>query len=139
METCFPSAFPPPDRPDAPPPSDQIILTGISAPCILGCHPAERNAPRPVIFHVALSVDTRPAAATDALPDTLNYELVESTLRTLAASSACNLLETLANRAAQALLDLSPSIRSVTLRADKPACLPHTRLASVLLTRSRSA
>ena len=133
METCFPGPFPP----SPPPADDQIILTDISAFAILGCHPAERTAPRPVTFHVALAVDTRPAAASDALPDTLNYELVESTLRTLASSTSFNLLETLANRAAQALLDLSPSIRSVTLRADKPACLPHTRLASVLLTRPR--
>ena len=116
-------------------PSDRILLFDLRVDCILGCYPAERTTPRPVLFQVALDLDTRPAAATDALPDALNYELVESALRRLAADGRFHLLETLANRAADAMLALSPAIRAVTLRAEKPGALPHTRSVAVEVVR----
>lgn len=115
---------------------DRITLADVRTSCILGCYPAERTSPRPVRFTVEMAIDTRHAAATDDLADALNYELVESALVATAANGRFRLLETLANRAADAVLALSPAIRAVTLTATKPDALPNTPVVSVTVTRS---
>ena len=100
-----------------------ISLEGISAPCVLGVHPAERLAPREVLVDVALVVE-RPRDAADELSTTLDYGGLETLVRVTAAQGAFFLVE---------------SLGAATVTVEKVAVLPHTRAVRVTVRRTRPA
>jgi len=120
-----------------PPDFDWICLDDLAVDCILGVYPPERTTPRPVRLQLAVATDIRPAAARDDFRDALNYELIEAAAIRTAVDGRFQLLETLAERVAAAILALSPSIVAVKVRAEKPGALAHTRSVAVEIQRNR--
>lgn len=115
---------------------DWIHLRRVKATCILGFHPAERTAPRPVWFDVSLEVDTRRAGQSDKIGDTLNYELVETETIKVAEQGKYFLIEALAERVAEACLR-HQQVGAVRVVVDKPGALPHTESIAVEILRRR--
>jgi len=116
--------------------SDWIHLRKLKVRCILGVYPAERSHSRPVVIHLSLECDTRPAAKSDRIENTLNYEFIESDVIALAKKGHFHLIETLAERVADACL-VYPQVRSVRVIVDKPGALPHTKSVAVEITRRK--
>lgn len=85
---------------------------------------------------ISVECDTRPAAAADRLDDALNYEWLEAQAVALAQKGRFRLVETLANRLAEACLN-HPHSRSVRIVVIKPGALPHTRSVAVEIVRKR--
>ncbi len=115
---------------------DLIFIHELRLETMIGVHPHERLARQTLILDLELGADLRPAAATDWLNDTLDYQAVARRLGELAAVSEVQLVETLAERIAELLLGefAVPWLR-LTLR--KPGALPEAREAGVCIERGR--
>ena len=83
---------------------DWIHLREVKVRCVLGVYPEERVRVRDVILNLSLECDTWAAAKSDRLEDALNYELVEADAISIAEQGRFQLIETLAERVAEACL-----------------------------------
>jgi 7,8-dihydroneopterin aldolase/epimerase/oxygenase len=101
---------------------DKIILSGVSLECRIGVPDAERSRPQQILVDLEIDVDTRSAAATDDINDTINYSKVLDRLEELADTSEFRLIETLAGRIAECVLRF-PLATGVLLRLRKPGAL----------------
>lgn len=122
--------------PPAEPGSDWIHLQNIQVACILGVHPKERRLARRIRMDISVECDTRPAAAADRLDHALNYEWLEGQAVALARKGRFQLVETLAERLAEACLKHRRS-RSVRIVVTKPGALSHTQSVAVEIVRRR--
>ena len=115
---------------------DLIFIHELRLETTIGVHAHERQARQALILDLELGADIRPAAATDRLNDTLDYQAVAQRMAELAAASEFQLVETLAERLAELLLweFAAPWLR-LTLR--KPGALPEAREAGVCIERGR--
>jgi dihydroneopterin aldolase len=115
-------------------PTGRLILTGLTAFGYHGNNPAERKLGQVFTADLEVALDTRKAAASDHLEDTISYPLVEKTARQILEGKPANLLETVAERIATALLKY-PEVIEVTVRVTKRPPLPNLNAFSVEITR----
>ena len=116
---------------------DRVFIEGLEVSATIGCHPWERRGPRPLVVDLELAHDNRPAAASDALADAVDYEAVALRIAALAAESDCELLETFAERCAQALLREFDA-GWLRLRIGKPGAVRGARTVGVSIERGRA-
>jgi len=83
---------------------DTIALTGLRVWGRHGVLPEERRDGQDFVVDVVLSVDTRPAAGSDALVDTVDYAQLADRLAAVVAGEPVDLIETLASRLADVCL-----------------------------------
>jgi dihydroneopterin aldolase len=104
---------------------DQISLTGLRVWGRHGVLPEERRDGQDFVVDVALTVDTRAAAASDDLADTVDYAGIADRLAAVVAGEPLNLIETLAARLADVCLQ-DDRVISVEVTVHKPAApIPH--------------
>ena len=115
---------------------DWIHLRQVEVRCVLGVYPAERKKARTVRMDISLECDTRAAAASDELGDTLNYEEIEAEAIALARGGAFFLVETLAERVAESCLG-HPQVRLARVVVEKPGALPRTKSVAVEIERKK--
>lgn len=84
--------------------SDVIALTGLRVWGRHGVLPEERRDGQDFVVDVELVVDTRAAAASDDLSDTVDYAALADRLAAVVAGEPVDLLETLASRLAEVCL-----------------------------------
>ena len=115
-------------------PTGRLILSGLTAFGYHGNNPAERKLGQTFTADLEVTLDTRKAAATDKVEDTISYPLLEKTARTVLEGKPANLLETVAERIAAALLK-HPGVIQVTVRVTKRPPLLNLDAFSVEITR----
>lgn len=115
---------------------DKIFIRGLKVETIIGIYDWERTLQRPLIFDLELGFDTREAASSDRMRDSIDYAAVGQTVRDIALSLKPQLLETLAEKIARALFDRFP-ILTVRLSIDKPGAIPDVRGIGVEIDRRR--
>lgn len=120
-----------------PEPDDRIILRGIRAEGIVGVYAFEREADRPLTVDVELTIDLAPAGASDAVADTVDYDGVTATVRTLCAQRQPELVETLAVAIADALLD-DGRIAAAEVTVHKPGAVADVEDVAVRVVRRRT-
>lgn len=98
---------------------DSITLTGISAQGTHGVLESEKKRPQTFIVDAQLFLDLSAAGRDDDLAQTVDYGQIASRIVSVIHGSHCNLLETLATRIANAILQTS-RIRSVIVTVHKP-------------------
>lgn len=81
--------------------SDTIGLTGLRVRGHHGVLPEERRDGQDFVVDVVLTVDTRAAAASDELGETVDYGVLAERLAAVVSGQPVNLLETLAARLAE--------------------------------------
>lgn len=101
-------------------PLDEIAVTGIRAIGHHGVYPEERRDGQEFIADVLLRLDSRAAAASDDVADTVHYGELAEQVAAILAGEPVNLLERLAERIAAAVLAL-PLVVSVRVTLHKPA------------------
>ena len=99
--------------------SDRIALRGLTVRGHHGVFESERIDGQEFVIDVVLDVDTAAAAHSDQLTDTVDYGSLASTIAAIVGGPAVNLLETLADRIAQACLD-DVRIAAVEVSVHKP-------------------
>ena len=115
---------------------DKIFIRGLKVETIIGIYDWERTLKRPLVFDVELGFDTREAASSDRMRDSLDYAAVGQTIRDIALELQPQLLETLAEKIARTLFDRFP-VLSVRLTIDKPGAIPDVKGIGVEIDRRR--
>jgi dihydroneopterin aldolase len=100
--------------------SDRIALTGLRVHGRHGVLPEERRDGQDFVVDAVLRLDTRAAAASDDLADTVDYGVLATQLAEVVAGDPCDLLETLAGRLAAVCLS-HPKVFEVELTVHKPS------------------
>ena len=105
---------------------DRIAVTGIVARGFHGVLEHERREGQTFVVDIALGVDTRAAAASDDLAHTVDYSAVAADVVALVSGEPVDLIETLAQRIADACLarDLVDSVEVVVHKPDAPVGVP---------------
>ena len=119
-------------------PGDRISLVGVGGFGFHGVLPEEREKGQPFITDVELSVDLTRAAATDDLSATVDYGSVARHVVNVVEGEPCQLIETVADRVAQKLLDEFPVVRSVRVTVHKPEAPVGVAIRDVSVTLERS-
>jgi dihydroneopterin aldolase len=98
---------------------DQIQVTGIRAFGYHGVFPEERRDGQEFRADVTLWVDTRAAAASDDVADTVHYGEVAEAVAGVLSGEPVDLVETLSQRIADAVLGFA-GVQCVTVTVHKP-------------------
>lgn len=100
--------------------SDRIELTGLRAIGHHGVFEHERRDGQEFVVDVVLGLDTRAAARSDALADTVDYGRIATDVHAIVVGPPVDLIETLADRIARACLAV-PGVLEVEVAVHKPS------------------
>jgi dihydroneopterin aldolase len=117
---------------------DEITVTGLRSFGRHGVFDFEREQGQDFVVDVTMHVSTRTAARTDDVTDTIHYGEVSERVAAIVGGEPVNLVETLAERIASALLtDERVSVAVVTVhKPSAPIAVPFSDV-SVTIRRSR--
>jgi dihydroneopterin aldolase len=120
--------------------TDRIVLTNLRFEARHGVHGWERETAQPFEVDVELWLDLAPAGRSDDLGATVDYGLAYDEVARVLDGPSRNLLESLAEAVARALLARFEVVEEIVVRIRKPAVrlggpLDH---ASVEIRRARS-
>ena len=115
-------------------PTGRLILSGLTGFGYHGNNPAERKLGQTFTVDLEVTLDTQRAAASDRIDDTLSYPILEKIARKILEGEPANLLETVAERIAAAILE-QPGVVEVTVRVGKSPPLPNLNTFTVEITR----
>jgi dihydroneopterin aldolase len=115
-------------------PTGRLILSGLTAFGYHGNNPAERKLGQTFTADLEVVLDTQQAAASDSIHDTVSYPRLEEAARKILEGEPANLLETVAERIAAAILEFSAVVQ-VTVRVSKHPPLPNLEEFAVEITR----
>ncbi|WP_194409657.1 dihydroneopterin aldolase [Microbacterium cremeum] len=120
--------------------SDEIALTGLRVFGRHGVYEQERRDGQDFVIDLVLGLDTRPAAASDDVADTVHYGELAEQVAQIVAGDPVDLLETLADRIARRVLDDArvDTVRVTVHKPDAPIPLTFADVA-VTIERTRAA
>lgn len=109
----------------------KVFVTGLKVQAQIGVYRHEIGRVQPLVIDVELDV---PTAGADRLSETLNYETILAAAREIAGAGHIDLVETFAQRLAQACL-ADPRVTGARVRVEKPLALaPDAVAAGVEIT-----
>lgn len=117
--------------------NDRIFLRGLSVECVIGFIEWERRVKQTVVIDFELPVDCRHAARNDAVADTLDYKKVSKRVIAFVEGSSFQLVETLAERLAQAIVT-EFDVAWIKLTINKPGAIRGSRDVGVMIERTRA-
>jgi 7,8-dihydroneopterin aldolase/epimerase/oxygenase len=118
--------------------TDRIALTGLAGRGRHGVYDHERGESHPFVVDLVIETDTGAAAKSDDVADTVDYGLIASTAIAIVEGEPVDLIETLAQRIADACL-VEPKVERVQVtvhKPDAPLAVPFDDVA-VTIERSR--
>ncbi len=118
--------------------TDAIFIRRLAVNTVIGVNDWEREQAQTLYLSLTLQVDTRPAAVTESLLDTVDYAGVATLLEDHLKDHSYQLLETLANELCTLLLDRYPSLGAVTLTVEKPDVVPGCESLGIRIYRARA-
>jgi dihydroneopterin aldolase len=101
--------------------SDRIFIRGVQVHAYHGVFEEERKLGQRFIFDVDYWVEARDYARADDYTKAVSYADVYETLMAVATGPRVKLIEALAERAAEALLERFPQIEKVRIELHKPS------------------
>lgn len=109
----------------------KVFVTGLKVQAEIGVYRHEIGRVQPLVLDVELDV---PTAGADRLSETLNYETILAAAREIAGGGHIDLVETFAQRLAQACL-ADDRVTKARVRVEKPLALaPDAVAAGVEIT-----
>ena len=111
---------------------EEILLENLRVDCIIGIHPHERINEQPLVISLRFPWDFAAAAASESVADTVDYGQVARAVRSFVVQGRFELLETLARRLAEHVLQ-SFGVAWVRLQVRKPGAVPDSDGAAVAL------
>lgn len=116
---------------------DEITLTGLRVFGRHGVFDIEREQGQHFVIDVVLRLDTRDAARSDDVRDTAHYGEVAETISAIVSGEPVNLIETLAERIAFAVL-ADRRLASARVTVHKPSAPIDAEFADVSVSIDRS-
>lgn len=118
--------------------ADRITLTGLKARGFHGVFSEEKRDGQEFTTDVVVHLDAAPAAAGDDLTHTVNYAQVADTVLRVITGDSLDLIETVADRIAGALLAEQPVAAAVEVTVHKPHAPIEADFADVAVSVYRS-
>ena len=118
-------------------PPDRLSVLGISARGFHGVLPAERREGQVFVVDLTLALDTRSAAHSDDLRDTVDYGTLGLKVKQIIEGDPVDLIETLADRIAREALQ-HQRVQWVDVTVHKPDAPIEATFTDVALTIRRS-
>lgn len=116
--------------------SDEIAIIGLECRGHHGVFEFERREGQRFVIDLALGVDTRPAARSDNLKDTVDYGSLTAEVKACVENDPVDLIETLAQRIADVCL-LDGRVEWVRVTVHKPEAPIEAAFSDVTLTITR--
>ena len=116
---------------------DHVFIQDLRIDTCIGIFAWERRIKQKVSLDLEMACDVAKAAATDKIDDTLNYKAVAKRLIQFVSKSEFDLVETLAERCAEIVLN-EFDVPWLRLRISKPAAVRGSREVGVMIERGRS-
>jgi dihydroneopterin aldolase len=113
---------------------DIIYLNDLCIDTVIGVYDWERRVKQRVIIDLEMATDIRKAAASDSLDDTLNYKAVAKRLIDFISQSEFQLVETLAERITEIVLN-EFNVPWVKLRLNKQGAVRGARDVGIIIER----
>lgn len=113
---------------------DIIFLNDLNIETVIGIYDWEREIKQTVSINLEMAADIRKAAATDHIDDTLNYKAVAKRLIEFVGDSEFQLVETLAERITDIVLN-EFGVTWVRLRLNKPGAVRYAGDVGVIIER----
>lgn len=98
----------------------KVIVKKLKIKTCHGVNDFEKRQPQRFEFSAEVECDFYEAAKNDEVAQTVNYSTVCKLIRAVATQNVFNLIETLACRCAEAILDNFPGAKSACVRVEKP-------------------
>lgn len=117
--------------------ADRITLTGLRIFGFHGVYDDEKRDGQDFVVDLRLDLDTRPAAASDDVADTVHYGELAASVGAVVAGEPVDLLETLAQRIADVAL-ADERVARVEVTVHKPQAPIALQFDDVSVTISRS-
>lgn len=115
---------------------DRVFINDLEIETVVGIYDWEREIRQKIILNLEMAADARRAALTDSIDDTLNYKAVAKRLIGFVEASSFQLVETLAQRCAEIVLD-EFDVAWLRLRLDKPGAVRGSKSVGVIIERGR--
>jgi dihydroneopterin aldolase len=117
---------------------DRIALEGMVFSGRHGVRPAEREQPQEFNVDVKVDADLLQAGRSDRVEDTVDYRQVYAIAKDVVEGESVQLIETLAHRIAERVLELK-RVTAVSIRiAKRPESMRPIDAAAVKITRTRA-
>jgi len=113
---------------------DIIFISDLRIETIIGIYDWERKVKQTVSLDLEMATDIRAAAATDSIEDTLNYKAVAKRLIAFVGDSEYQLVETLAEKIAEIVVD-EFNVSWLRLKLHKPGALRGSRDVGIQIER----
>ncbi len=114
----------------------RIHIKNLRLRTIVGVDAPERERPQDVIVNVTMDFDGSKAALSDDVGDTVDYEAVKRRITTEVEGADFHLLERLAHRILEVVMD-DPKVQRATVEVDKPQALRFADSVSVSCSGER--
>ena len=115
---------------------DIVFVSDLDIETVIGIFDWEREIKQTVRLNIEMNADVAKAALTDHIDDTLDYKAVSKRLIGFVEASEFGLVETLAERCAEIILNEFP-VQWVRLRLDKPGAVRGSRSVGILIERGQ--
>ena len=99
---------------------DKIKLTGLDFYGYHGCLPEERENGQHFYLDITMYADLKAAGESDDLTQTINYAEVYETARAIVEGEPCQLIETVGERVAAAVLRDYAKVQKIRVTVHKP-------------------
>ncbi len=113
---------------------DIVFLRELRIETVIGIYDWEREIKQPVILDLEMATDVRKGAASERIEDALNYKAVSKRLIQFVGESQFQLVETLAERCAEIILN-EFNVPWVRLSVNKIGAVSGARDVGVLIER----
>ncbi len=119
------------------PQTDTIFLHDLRIDTVVGIWDWERKIRQTVSIDLEMGADVRRAAQKDEIENTLNYKLVAKRVQQFVADSEFQLVETLAEKIAELVLQ-EFDMPWIQVRVCKPGAIRNAKNVGVLIRRQRN-
>lgn len=116
--------------------TDFVFIEALEIDAVIGIYDWERKIRQKLVFDLEMAFDNRVPAASDAIADTINYKAVSKRLIAYVSESKFELVESLAERCAEIVLE-EFGVSHVRLKLSKPGAVTGSKAVGVVIERSR--
>ena len=115
---------------------DTIYLRELTIETIIGVCPFEQQIKQILSFDIEIKIDTKIAAASCILTDTVDYDALAKGLTHFVSEQRFQLIETVAEKSATFVLKMDPRIHFVKLSVTKPGAVSNAKAVGITIERS---
>lgn len=115
---------------------DKVYIHGLEVETVIGIYPWERIARQRLVLDLEMDCDIAAAAASEDISHTLNYKAISDRILAYVREHELQLVETLAERLAQMVLEDFP-VQALRLKLAKPGAVSEAREVGVVIERCR--